>query len=100
MCGAVEEAQHEIEEHEKGLILDHDIVACMHREHYEIAENRNDIALAEAPEEKEVADLMTETLEEEKETDLKLTEVTKAHIMREAMSKTGKEGSSRGRVFH
>ena len=81
MRGLVEEAQHEIEEHEKGPILDLVIVAGMQRiEHYEIAAYGTNIALAEALEEEEVADLMTETLKEEKETDLKLTEVTKRHI--------------------
>ena len=78
MRGLVEEAQHEIEEHdEKGPILDLVIVAGMQRiEHYEIAAYGTDVALAEALGEKEVADLLSQTLEEEKQTDLKLTEVT------------------------
>jgi ferritin-like metal-binding protein YciE len=99
MRGLVEEAQQEIEEHEKGPVLDLVIVAGMQRiEHYEIAAYATNIALAEALEEKEVADLMAETLKEEKETDLKLTEVTKRHIMNEAMSENGIAGSSRGRA--
>lgn len=99
MRGLVEEAQQEIEEHEKGPVLDLVIVAGMQRiEHYEIAAYATNIALAEALEEKEVADLMAETLKEEKETDLKLTEVTKRHIMNEAMSENGIAGSSRGRT--
>jgi ferritin-like metal-binding protein YciE len=56
--------------------------------------------LAEALEEKELAGLVTETLQEEKETDLKLTEVTKRHIMSEAMSENGKAGSTRERASH
>jgi len=73
MRGLVEEAQHEIEEHdEKGPILDLVIVAGMQRiEHYEIAAYGTDVALAEALGEKEVADLLSQTLEEEKQTDLK-----------------------------
>jgi ferritin-like metal-binding protein YciE len=65
MRGLVEEAQHAIEEHdEKGPILDLVIVAGMQRiEHYEMAAYGTDVALAQ-------------TLEEEKQTDLKLTEVT------------------------
>jgi len=101
MRGLVEEAQHEIEEHEKGPVLDLVIVAGMQRiEHYEIAAYGTNIALAEALEEKEVAGLMTETLKEEKETDLKLTEVTKRHIMSEAMRENGNAGSTRERASH
>jgi ferritin-like metal-binding protein YciE len=49
MRGLVEEAQHEIEEHEKGPIMDLVIVAGMQRiEHYEIAAYGTDIALTEA----------------------------------------------------
>jgi ferritin-like metal-binding protein YciE len=88
MRGLVEEAQHEIEERdEKGPILDLVIVAGMQRiEHYEIAAYGTDVALAEALGEKEVVDLLAETLEEEKQTDLKLTEVTRTAIMPEALA--------------
>src|SRR3954452_5097442 len=87
MRGLVEEAQHEIEEQdEKGPILDLVIVAGMQRiEHYEIAAYGTGIALAEAVGEQEVADLLSETLEEEKQTDLKLTEVTQKAIMPAAL---------------
>ena len=76
--GLVEEAQHSIGEQDgKGPILDLVIVAGMQRiEHYEIAAYGTDIALAEALGEQKVVDLLTATLEEEKQTDLKLTEVT------------------------
>jgi ferritin-like metal-binding protein YciE len=88
MRGLVEEAQHEIEEQDqKGPILDLVIVAGMQRiEHYEIAAYGTNVALAEALGEREVADLLTETLEEEKQTDLKLTEVTQKSIMPQALS--------------
>jgi len=88
MRGLVEEAQHQIEEHEeKGPILDLIIVAGMQRiEHYEIAAYGTDVALAKALGETEVADLLAETLEEEKQTDLKLTEVTQRAIMPEALA--------------
>src|ERR1700681_488518 len=47
MRGLVEEAQHEIEEHEQGPILDLVIVAGMQRiEHYEIAAYGTNIAIA------------------------------------------------------
>jgi ferritin-like metal-binding protein YciE len=94
MRGLVEEAQHEIEERdEKGPILDLVIVAGMQRiEHYEIAAYGTDVALAEALGEKQVAKLLAETLEEEKQTDLKLTEVTQKAIMPEALAGEEEEG--------
>jgi ferritin-like metal-binding protein YciE len=106
MRGLVEEAQHEIEEHEsKGAILDLVIVAGMQRiEHYEIAAYGTSIALAQAIGEQEVKDLLAETLQEEKETDLKLTEVTQSSIMPEALagqemeSAGGRSGGSRRRT--
>jgi ferritin-like metal-binding protein YciE len=55
-------------------------------EHYEIAAYGTDVALAQALGEKEVADLLSQTLEEEKQTDLKLTEVTQKAIMPEALA--------------
>src|SRR3977135_3392738 len=49
MRGLVEEAQHEIEEHEKGPVLDLVIVAGMQRiEHYEIAAYGTAVAVAKA----------------------------------------------------
>jgi uncharacterized protein DUF892 len=86
----------EPEEHdEKGPILDLVIVAGMQRiEHYEIAAYGTNVALAEALGEKQVAKLLSETLEEEKQTDLKLTEVTQKAIMPEAL--TGEEEEEEG----
>jgi ferritin-like metal-binding protein YciE len=107
MRGLVEEAQHEIGEQEgKGPILDLVIVAGMQRiEHYEIAAYGTDIALAKALGEQEIVDLLSATLEEEKQTDLQLTEITAQHIMPEAMageeegkSSSGPKKPSGGRV--
>jgi ferritin-like metal-binding protein YciE len=94
MRGLVEEATHEISEQDgKGPILDLVIVAGMQRiEHYEIAAYGTDIALAKALGEQELVDLLSLTLEEEKGTDLKLTEVTEQHIMPAALSEGGAEG--------
>jgi len=95
MRGLVEEAQHSIEEHEKGPVLDLVIVAGMQRiEHYEIAAYGTNIALATALGEKEVAALLAKTLEEERQTDIKLTEVTRQHIIGDAMSAGGESGGS------
>ena len=87
MRGLVEEAQHEISEQDgKGPIMDLVIVAGMQRiEHYEIAAYGTDIALAKALGEREVVDLLSLTLEEEKQTDHQLTEVTEQHIMPAAL---------------
>ena len=96
MRGLVEEAQHSIGEQDgKGPILDLVIVASMQRiEHYEIAAYGTDIAMAEALGEQEVVDLLTATLEEEKQTDLKLTEVTQQAIMPAAMEEGAEEEST------
>ena len=97
MRGLVEEAQHEIEEHEKGPVMDLVIVAGMQRiEHYEIAAYGTDIALAKALGEQDVVKLLAETLEEEKQTDLKLTKVTEQYLMAAAM-KDGGESDNSGR---
>jgi len=99
MRGLVEEAQNEISEQDgKGAILDLVIVAGMQRiEHYEIAAYGTDIALAEALGEQEVVDLLKATLEEEKETDLKLTQVTQQAIMPAAMGGEEPEDQGSGR---
>jgi ferritin-like metal-binding protein YciE len=88
MRGLVEEAQHEIEEQDgKGPILDLVIVAGMQRiEHYEIAAYGTDIALANALGEKEVAEILGSILDEEKQTDANLTEVTQQEILAQAMN--------------
>jgi ferritin-like metal-binding protein YciE len=65
-------------------------------EHYEIAAYGTDIALAKALGEQDVAKLLAETLEEEKQTDLKLTTVTEQYLMTEAM-KDGGESDNSGR---
>ena len=95
MRGLVEEAQHEVDEQDgKGPILDLVIVAGLQRiEHYEIAAYGTALALARAIGEEDVAGLLSETLEEEKMTDMKLTEVTKQSIMPAAL---GEEGEAEG----
>ena len=86
MRGLVEDGTHEMEDHEKGPILDLVIVASMQRiEHYEIAAYGTDIALAQALGEGTVVALLEEILAEEKQTDVKLTEVTQSSLMAAAM---------------
>jgi ferritin-like metal-binding protein YciE len=99
MRGLVEEATQEIADQDgKGPILDLVIVAGMQRiEHYEIAAYGTDVALAKALGEKDVLGLLTATLAEEKQTDLKLTEVTEQHIMPAAMAESGTSDEPAGR---
>jgi ferritin-like metal-binding protein YciE len=87
MRGLVEEAQHELEEHEKGPILDLIIVASQQRvEHYEIAAYGTMVELAKAMEETEVAELLAGILAEEKQQDERLTETTRRSILPAALS--------------
>jgi ferritin-like metal-binding protein YciE len=95
MRGLVEEAQHEAEAHGKGPILDLVLIAGMQRiEHYEIAAYGTAAAVAEALGEGEVASLLAATLEEEKQTDLKLTEVTASHVMPMALQERAGENEN------
>jgi ferritin-like metal-binding protein YciE len=82
MRGLVEEAQHEMDEHEKGPLLDLAIVASLQRiEHYEIAAYGTMAELATALQQTEVAELLQQTLAEERAQDERLTEVTRSAIM-------------------
>jgi ferritin-like metal-binding protein YciE len=81
MRGIIEEGQSELEEHDKGPLLDTVIVAALQRvEHYEIAAYGTMAALAKAAGQREVAALMAETLQEEKETDQKLTQLAEREL--------------------
>jgi ferritin-like metal-binding protein YciE len=82
MRGLVEEAQHELEEYEKGPVLDIVTVAMVQKiEHYEIASYGTVASLAKALGEEKVGQILGEILEEEKQTDLKLTEVTQSVLL-------------------
>lgn len=86
MRGLVEEAQHEMEEQDKGPILDLVIVAGQQRiEHYEIAAYGTMAELAKAMGEEGVCELLGTTLAEEKQQDETLTEVTRASILPAAL---------------
>jgi ferritin-like metal-binding protein YciE len=87
MRGLVEEAQHEVEEHDKGPVLDLVIVAGLQRiEHYEIAAYGTMVELSKAVGEQEVSDLLAQTLAEEKAQDEKLTEVTRSAVLPAALA--------------
>lgn len=81
MRGLIEEAQSELEDHDKGPLLDAVIVGAQQRmEHYEIAAYGTIAALAKAAGQTEIAELMSQTLEEEKQADEKLTQLAESEI--------------------
>jgi ferritin-like metal-binding protein YciE len=94
MKGLVTEAQSQLEEMEKGPVLDCAIIGALQRiEHYEIAAYGTVATLAEAMGHEEVKELLGETLEEEKETDERLTEVAQS-VNSEALSEGSEEEGS------
>jgi ferritin-like metal-binding protein YciE len=79
MKGLLDEANAQVEEIEKGPILDAALIGALQRvEHYEISAYGTVATLAEAMGQEEIHELLTETLQEEKDTDEKLTEVSKS----------------------
>lgn len=81
MRGLIEEAQAEMEQHDKGPLMDVLITAAAQRiEHYEIAAYGTIIALAKAAGEQKIADLLIPTLQEEKQTDETLTRIAESEI--------------------
>jgi len=95
MKGLVQEAQSLVEEIESGPVLDAAIIGALQRvEHYEIAAYGTVATLAEAMGQEEVKELLGETLEEEKETDERLTQVAQS-VNSEALSESenDEEGS-------
>ncbi len=78
MKGLVEEGQETIQEDASDEMKDAMLIASAQRaEHYEIAAYGTVRTIAETMGNQEVADLLQQTLDEEKETDEKLTEISK-----------------------
>ena len=85
MAGIIEEGNDMLSEDFEGSVMDACIIASGQRaEHYEIAAYGTSIAWAEALGLSEVADLLRETLEEEKAADEKLSALAEAGINTEA----------------
>ncbi len=77
MKGLLEEAFAHLEEIEPGPVLDAALIGALQRtEHYEIAAYGTVAAFAKATGQKDILQLLSQTLEEEKETDNKLTEIS------------------------
>jgi ferritin-like metal-binding protein YciE len=98
MQGIVEEGSDAIKEHEKGPALDAAIIAGGQRaEHYEMAVYGTLRAWAKALGHDDIAALLSDTLEEEKAADEKLTELAEAGINEAAESSlSGKSRSKSG----
>jgi ferritin-like metal-binding protein YciE len=91
MQGIVEEGGNAIKEHDKGSALDAAIIAGGQRaEHYEMAVYGTLMAWAKALGHDDIAALLSDTLEEEKAADEKLTELAEAGINEAAESSRGK----------
>lgn len=81
MAGIIEEGSDLLQEDFEGAVMDACIIAAGQRaEHYEMAAYGTAIAWAEALGLTEVAQLLTETLEEEKAADVKLSAMAEAGI--------------------
>lgn len=86
MAGLIKEGQSIVEETEKGsMTRDVGIISAAQKvEHYEIATYGTLVQLATVLGQNEIADLLAETLAEEKETDEGLTEIAENNINWEA----------------
>jgi len=91
MEGLIEEGSEVIEDDFEGSVMDTALIGAAQRvEHYEIAAYGTVRAFAEILEETEHVSLLEETLEEEKATDEKLTELA-SQINQQANSDSGEE---------
>jgi len=81
MRGLVEEAQHEMQENDKGAMMDVVIIAAAQRiEHYEIAAYGTMATLAKSAGMEELGNLLGQTLAEEKRMDEELTKVAEEEV--------------------
>jgi ferritin-like metal-binding protein YciE len=95
MQGLIEEASEVIQETEddtytRDCAL---IVSAQKAEHYEIASYGSLVTIARAMGHTEAAELLQQTLDEEKETDVLLTEIAEGHINEEALAEGSGEES-------
>ncbi len=88
MEGLIEEANEVIESTEKNEVRDAALIAAAQKvEHYEIASYGTLATLAEQLGYRKAAKLLKETLEEEKATDIKLTDLALNNINKKAENK-------------
>ena len=85
MAGLIKEAEEIMEDTEEGVVRDAGIISAAQKvEHYEIATYGTLCAFAKTLGEDEVASLLQQTLDEEKEADQALTEIAESSINVEA----------------
>ncbi len=91
MDGLVEECEEAIEEGEKGPVLDSALLACAQAiEHYEIARYGAMLSWAKQMGLDEAVEALQETLDEEKASDQKLTEIAES-MLNQAAEDSGEE---------
>ena len=94
MAGIIEEGNEKLEEDMEDAVMDACIIkSAQSAEHYEIGSYGTAIAWAEALELTEVAELLEETLAEEKETDAKLSALAESGINEAATAGQSEEDS-------
>lgn len=99
MRGLIEEASHEMEENDRGAMMDVVLIAAAQRiEHYEIAAYGTMATLATSAGMTELGDLLGQTLDEEKRMDEELTRLAEAEVnmtfIAEARSEAEEEQAS------
>lgn len=98
MRGLIEEANHEMGDHDKGAMMDVVLIAAAQRiEHYEIAAYGTMATLAKSAGMSELGDLLGQTLAEEKKMDEELTRLAEAEVNPawiEAARSEGEEASA------
>jgi ferritin-like metal-binding protein YciE len=98
MAGIISEGQEMLEEDLEAATMDAAIISAAQKvEHYEIASYGTVRTLAQTIGNNEVAGLLEETLEEEKEADRLLTEIAEGSINVEAASEEDGRSSSRSK---
>ncbi|HYZ34416.1 MAG TPA: ferritin-like domain-containing protein [Crenalkalicoccus sp.] len=100
MEGLVEEGEELMDEFERGPVLDAALISAAQKvEHYEIAAYGTLTALLKAMGESRCADLMAQTLKEEKDTDEQLTQIAEREVNPAALGRQAANdpsGKSRG----
>ena len=92
MQGLLDEGKSIIEETEPGAVRDAGIIAAAQKvEHYEIASYGTLVAFANALGESDAAELLEETLNEEKEADQTLTDIAMSSVNLDAINQPGEE---------
>ena len=95
MQGLIEEAEEVIDEMDPGPVLDAAIIAAAQKqEHYEIAAYGTLTAFAKAMGQAQAADLLAQTLKEEKDTDERLTMLAEQEINPAALQAGGGGGAA------